>query len=382
MNFRFTFLKSAVAITFLSLLALSFSMQTVTAQNDPLTLAEVLTALQSKSGGLTLAQKNAFILKRVQERGVTFRVTAELERELRAAGATTALITAIRLKSPGANPTPTPTPVRTGTAPTVKFNRIWVDYNVTEDDVKGMRIHTAFTVSNMQNIPGYLAVYFEKKDGELLKTTNTTYSTKGGQVAVFRKITPAYNPATYSDYSVFIPYKEFNLPPGDYDLKLDADLIYENGDLIQHLEFYEFVFKNPKPVQSTSNAIITLDRIWVDYDVTENRKKGMRVHVKLNVKNMVGVESYLAVYFEKQNGEKLYSDNDAYRSKGGQTAAYKTLNPPYPSSDYNDVVFFMPYEEFNLPQGAHDLKVHVDLIYPGGELIKHLDYYPFRYTKR
>ncbi len=380
MNFRFTFLKSAVVVTFLSLLALSFSMQTVTAQTDPLTLAEVLTALQSKSGGLTLVQKNAFILKRVQERGVTFRVTAELEKELRTAGATTALITAIRLKSPGANPTPTP--IRTGTAPTVKFDRIWVDSNVTEDDVKGMRIHTAFTVSNMLNTSGYLAVYFEKKNGDLLKTTNTKYSTKGGQVAAFRQITPAYNPATYSDFSVFIPYKEFNLPPGDYDLKLDADLIYENGDMIQHLDFYEFVFKNPKPVQSTSTAIITFDRMWVDYDVTENRKTGMRVHVKMNVKNMVGVESYIAVYFEKQNGEKLYSDNDAYRSKGGQTAVYKSLNPPYASSDYNDVVFFIPYEEFNLPKGTHDLKVHADLIYPAGELIQHLSYYPFRYTKK
>ena len=138
---------------------------------------------------------------------------------------------------------------------------------------KGMRIHATFTVYNMLNIPGYLAVYFEKRNGDLLKTTNTKYASKGGQLAVYRKITPAYNPATYSDYSVFIPYKEFNLPYGDSDLRLNADLIYEKGGLIQRLESYDFVFKNPKPVQNSSNAIITFDKMWIDYDVTEGGKE-------------------------------------------------------------------------------------------------------------
>ena len=109
-------------------------MHTTNAQNDPLTLAAVLTALQSKSGGLTLAQKNTFVTKRVEERGVTFRLTAEIEKELRTAGASTALINAIRLNSPRANPTPTP--CKTGTTPSVKFDRLWVDYKVTEDDRK------------------------------------------------------------------------------------------------------------------------------------------------------------------------------------------------------------------------------------------------------
>lgn len=380
MNFRFTFLKTAFAVSFLSILALSFTLHTASAQSDPLSLAEVLTALQSRSAGLTLAQKNTFVTNRVQERGVTFRLTPEIEKELRSAGASTTLLSAIRLNSPRS--TPTPTPIRSGTAPTVKFDKIWVDYNVTEDDEKGMRIHTAFTVNNMLDVPGYLAIYFEKKNGDLLKTTNTKYSSKNGQVAVYRKITPAYDPAVYKDFSLFIPYKELNLPPGDYDLKMDADLIYESGGTIQHLVFYEFVYKNPKPAQSTSNAVITFDKMWVDYDVTEDKKLGMRVHVKMNIKDMVGVESYIAIYFEKQNGDKLYSDNADYRTKGGQTAVFRTVNPPYQSSDYNDIKMFIPYEEFNLSKGTHDLRVHSDLIYPGGDLIKHLNYYNFRYTKR
>ncbi len=377
MNFRFTFLKSAVVVAFLSLLALSFSIETARAQPDPLTLAEVLTALQSRSAGLTMAQKNAFILKRVQERGVTFRVTAELEKELRAAGATTALIAAIRLKSPGANPTPTP--IRTGTAPTVKFNRIWIDYNVKEEERNGMRIHTAFTVYNMQNVKGYLAVYFARKSGEMLKTTNTEYSSRAGQVAVYRSIAPVRNTEIFNDFSVFIPYTEFNLPPRkeQYELTLEANLIYEDGKLIQKLDNYDFVFTNPV----ASPPVFTMSPIQVEYNVTENRKKGMRVNIKLNVQNMVGIESYLAVWFEKQNGDKLYTTNRAYSTKDGHTGFYQLLKPLYVSTNFNNLQFFIPYDEFIVPRGTHDLRIHVDVLYPDGELIQHLDFYPFRYTK-
>lgn len=379
---KFEFIRATVLLTFLSVLALSFSLQTINAQNDPLTLVEVATALQSKSSGLTVAAKNTFLISRVKERGVTFRLTPEIERELRAAGASVALINEIRLNSQTATVKPTPKPIDNGgVKPLVTFEELWVDYDANEDDQKGLRIHTKFSVAKMKNVPGFLAIYFSKKNGDLLKTTNKKFASTSGQVAVFRKITPAYDPAVYSDYSVFIPYTEFNLPYGNYDLKLDADLIYENGDLIQHFDFLEFVFKNPKPAQSTSTAVITFDKMWVDYNITENRKLGMRIHAKLNIKNMVGVQTNIALYFEKQNGDKLYSDNNSYRSKGGQTAVYKSFNPPYQSSDYNDVQLFIPYDEFNLTKGSHDLKIHADIIYPDGTLVQHLTYYPFRYTK-
>jgi hypothetical protein len=96
---------------------------------------------------------------------------------------------------------------------------------------------------------------------------------------------------------------------------------------------------------------------------------------------MVGIETYLAVWFEKQNGDKLYTTNKTYSTKDGQTGVYRSLKPPYVSTDFNDIQVFIPYDEFIVPKGTHDLKIHVDVIYPEGELLQHLDYYPFRYTK-
>ena len=123
---------------------------------------------------------------------------------------------------------------------TATFKDLWVDFDVYENSQKGMRVHTKFSVENMKNVDGYLAFYFEKKDGERLKSTNTTYRSSSGQLAAYKLITPGYDKSDYNDLAVFIPYSEFNVPAGRNDLKIDADLIYKAGGMIQHLKYYDF----------------------------------------------------------------------------------------------------------------------------------------------
>ena len=139
-------------------------------------------------------------------------------------------------------PGSTTTPV--GGAPgnkiTATFKDLWVDFDVFENGEKGMRIHAKFSVSSMKNIDGYLACYFEKKDGTRLTSDNSTYRSKTGQLAVYKLITPAYDKADYDDMSVFIPYSVFEFTPGRNDLKIDADLIHKEGGMIQHLKYFEF----------------------------------------------------------------------------------------------------------------------------------------------
>jgi tetratricopeptide (TPR) repeat protein len=122
------------------------------------------------------------------------------------------------------------------------FKRMWVDYDVSENGQKGMRVHVDFEVAGMKGVDGYLAIYFQKKDGAKLYSSNTSYRSKEGQTAVYFSIKPGYDPALYEDANVFIPYNEFNLSRGKYDLRMDLDVIYQNGDLLQHLNFYDFVY--------------------------------------------------------------------------------------------------------------------------------------------
>ena len=104
-------------ILLISVILLSFWQiaESISAQQQKLNLAQILTALQTQGKTAetkTLAKRNVFIAKRVKQFGVTFPLTPDFESELRNAGATNELIEAIRQNSPPLpTPKPTPTPI-------------------------------------------------------------------------------------------------------------------------------------------------------------------------------------------------------------------------------------------------------------------------------
>lgn len=123
------------------------------------------------------------------------------------------------------------------------------------------------------------------------------------------------------------------------------------------------------------------DKIWVDYDVTDNGRYGMRVHTKFTLNNMKGINSYIAVFVQKKDGTRLQTKNRAFSSTQGELAAYRLLEPTYDKTDYDDANVFLPYSEFNLKRGKYNLSLDVDLLYKSGEFIQHLTYEDFDYTK-
>ena len=271
-------------------------------------------------------------------------------------------------------------------SPSATFEKLWVDYDITEDGLKGMRIHLKFTTYGMLNLDAYLAIYFEfdDEDGGTLKDKNKSYYSTAGDVAAYKSIKPQYDPAVYEDLQIFMPYAELDLDPGTYDLTMDVKLIYKEGGTIQHLTYHNFEYTKPgeNDGSPTSSATATFDKMWVDYDVTQDGVRGMRIHVKFSVFHMKNVESFLAIYFEKKDGEKLKTSNTSYRSKSGQVAIYKKLTPGYdPETVYDDLQLFMPYNELNLGSGKFDLEMDVDVIYKDGALVKHLKYYDFWFNQ-
>lgn len=270
-------------------------------------------------------------------------------------------------------------------APSATFQRIWVDYDVTVEGKRGMRIHTAFKALGMKGVSSYLQIKFQKPDGVALKDTNGSYDHEDGSVAVFRSLNPGYDPAVYEDLDAFMPYDELDLPAGKYALRMDVDLIYEAGELIQHLTFHPFDFtqasRNTTPVKTAAKPSALFDRIWVDYDVTEGGKYGMRIHVKFTTYNMKNLPSYLAIYFAKADGTKLMTKNVSYSSKSGQVALYQELDIRNDPGVFEDLKLFLPYSELTVPKGKHDIQIDVDLIYKEDGLIQNLTTYDFEFTK-
>lgn len=270
-------------------------------------------------------------------------------------------------------------------APSAKHERTWVEYDVTENDVKGMRIHNKFTVYGMKNLPSYLAIYFEDGNGKRLPDSNKKFYSTNGEVAIYKELSIGYDPGVFNDVAVFMPYSEFDITAGGkYTLTMDIKLIYKAGGLIQQMTTYPFEYTKPNPVTAptTSNSETQITKVWMDYDVTENGRRGMMIHVAFKVYGLKDVASYLAIYVADEKGDRFKSSNNEFSSVDGELALFKTLKPGYELSVYDDSKLFLPYDEIPVGNGEHNLKLDIDVIRQNGDLVKHLDFKPFVFTRK
>ncbi len=369
-----------ILLTGLALLSFWQFTTNVSAQQK-LTLAMILTGLQTKGKTpetSTLDKRNTYITRKVLTSGVTFRLTPDIEREIRNAGASNALIIAIRENGPYVAPTPTP---RTSSKPSALFKKLWIDYDAKEGTETGLRIHVKFTVYGMKNLPSYVAVYFKDKDGDYLKDDNGKFKSSSGEVAVYRELDVGYDPGDYNDLTLFMPFSELDLSDGNYDLGMDVKLIYKAGGLIQELTTKEFTYKQGDAVTKKGAVTAKVKRVWADYNVTEEGRKGMRLHVNFEVTGLKGIDSMVSARVQKSNGDFLKNDSADYGNDEGLLVVKFAMKPGFDTTVFEDADLFVPYNEINAPKGKSDLKFDIDLNYEDGTLIQHLDFYPFQFDR-
>jgi len=266
--------------------------------------------------------------------------------------------------------------------PTAEFKSCWIDYNVTEGGRKGMRIHVNFEVTGLKGVDSKLVARVQKDDGDYL-ASSSSYSNGEGELETSYSMKPGYATTVFEDGAMFLPYGEFNLRKGEWDLKLDIDLSYEDGELIQHLAYKDFAFSAPNYAaesETKSEVGATLNRVWVDYDVFENGQKGMRVHVNFEVTGLKGVDSKLVARVQKEDGSLLMSSSENSNENGELQVEY-AMKPGYPTTVYKDADMFLPYSDINLRKGVWNLKLDIDLSYENGELIEHLTYHEFEFSR-
>jgi len=114
--------------------------------------------------------------------------------------------------------------------PEASYQGARIVHNVTLNGQKGMRVHTNFTVKYGYDVSCRLIAYFyyDDEDSTPLKSADAKYRTKEGNVSASVNFKPAYDPAVYKDYQLFIPYDCLNMESGaEYDLKFYLAL-YDN----------------------------------------------------------------------------------------------------------------------------------------------------------
>jgi len=267
-------------------------------------------------------------------------------------------------------------------SPSAVFKSCWIDYNVTEGSRKGMRIHVNVEVTGLKGVDSKLVARVQKDDGEYLPSSSS-YSNSDGELETSYSIKPGYPTTVYEDADMFLPYSEINLRKGVWNLKLDIDLSYEDGELIQHLTFKEFEFTsggggNDTPTKAAISA--TVKRVWIDYNITQNRRRGMLIHVNFEVSGLKGVDSKLTVRVRRDDDSFLRS-NSSFSNDNGELEIAFSMKPGYATTVYEDADIFLPYDEIVLRKGSWDLKLDIDLNYEDGTLIDHIAYHEFEFTK-
>jgi hypothetical protein len=279
---------------------------------------------------------------------------------------------------------PADNPATNSFSPSAVFKSCWIDYNVTDGGRKGMRIHVNFEVSGLKGVDAKLVARVQGEDGDFL-TNASSYSNEEGQLETSYSIKPGYATTVYEDADMFLPYNEMKLGKGVWDLKLDIDLNYEDGDLIQHLTLEGFEYTPGSGARETTttknDSSATVKKVWVEYNVTERGRKGMRVHVNFEVNGLKGVDAKLVARVQKDNDEFLTSTSPGYSNNSDQLEIFYDIKPGYAVTVYEDATLFLPYSEIVIRKGVWDLKLDIDLNYEDGELIQHLDYYEFECTR-
>lgn len=92
-----------------------------------------------------------------------------------------------------------------------KINRIWVDHNVYEDGIKGMRIHINMNAYNLKSKQCRASAYFYTDSGTALTDRNDNYHTTDGKVSCGKNFKPGYDNTIYEDFTIFMPYYELHI---------------------------------------------------------------------------------------------------------------------------------------------------------------------------
>lgn len=91
----------------------------------------------------------------------------------------------------------------------------------------------------------------------------------------------------------------------------------------------------------------TVKNVYADYNVFENGKKGMKIHVEFESNGQKGDNLNVCAFFYNHNGDKLTGcSTGEYVTSDGQTTSQRHATATYENSVWHDFTLFIPYDQF------------------------------------
>lgn len=100
---------------------------------------------------------------------------------------------------------------------------------------------------------------------------------------------------------------------------------------------------------------------WTRDEVVLNERKGLELHLSLDIYNHGSFEAHARFLFYLEDGSILKDFNGEYVTLDGQVTVEQTFTPNTAEENY-EIVVFMPYEELHVKGAKGNLKC-LGLIY-------------------
>lgn len=125
------------------------------------------------------------------------------------------------------------------TEPSAEIESVWADHNINNNGYTGMKIHVKFNVNNMNGKTVYLYAYFYYGDN-----ATPLHDSYGNNLKFYGYGTPSYDNATFSDFTIFVPYQGLNmgLDSGSVDLSFDISITDGSGNQLARHNNTSFIF--------------------------------------------------------------------------------------------------------------------------------------------
>lgn len=233
-------------------LSLTLFSQTATAQQSQLSLVDIITVLRSKKA--TPAEKNQLLTEGVKQRGVTFALNADLEKELRIAGADETLIAVIREKGPVVKVSATPqqkvepVPVSTPKPPDFAFyqNRANANFVMGEYDAAIVDYNKAVELN-----PKEPTIYFSRA---LAHFNNKSFNPAIADFDKVIELDPKEGMAYFKRGAALEKIGNFEKALSDYQKAVELDT--DNEPAKTALQRLQAALPKPVPNKPTTTAVV------------------------------------------------------------------------------------------------------------------------------
>lgn len=105
---------------------------------------------------------------------------------------------------------------------------------------------------------------------------------------------------------------------------------------------------------SVESVTATVNKTWVEVDVEQNGKKGVRVHTEFTIQNCNGKSATINIFIANSQGAWVKAKDESYKNSDGYVYLGSNFTPRYDNTRFNDYKLFIPYDAIAFENGTKE----------------------------